>query len=87
MRFAIRVKAGAARTKVGGSWGEALVVAVTAPAIDGRANEAVRKAVAEAFQVRARQVAIVSGSRSRDKVVEIDPAPADGVRRLADLRE
>jgi len=50
------------------------VVAVAAPAVDGKANEAVRRAVAEAFGVRARDVTVVSGARSRDKVLEIDGA-------------
>ena len=52
----------------------ALVVAVAAPAVDGKANEAVRRAVAAAFGVRARDVTVVSGERSRDKVLEVDGA-------------
>ncbi|NUT51213.1 MAG: DUF167 domain-containing protein, partial [Saccharothrix sp.] len=49
-RFAIRVKPGAKREAVGGRWGDgALVVAVAAPAVEGKANEAVRKALARAF--------------------------------------
>ena len=50
------------------------MVAVAAPAVDGKANEAVRRAVAQAFGVRARDVTVVSGARSRDKVLEIDGA-------------
>ena len=53
-----------------------LVVAVAAPAVDGKANEAVRRAVADAFGVRVRDVTVVSGERSRDKVLEIDGADA-----------
>jgi uncharacterized protein (TIGR00251 family) len=89
MRFAIRVKPGAARTAVGGRWsgpaGDALIVAVSAPAVDGRANEAVRRALAEAFGVRRQQVAIVRGERSRDKLVRLDPEPPDAARMLAGL--
>lgn len=71
------MKPGAARTRVGGRWqGDALIVAVSAPAVDGRANEAVRRALAEAFGVRARDVVIVRGERSRDKLVEVDADPA-----------
>jgi uncharacterized protein (TIGR00251 family) len=70
---------------VGGRRGDALTVAVTAPAVDGRANEAVRQALADAFGVRRRQVVIVSGERARDKVVEIDPEPPEGARLLADM--
>lgn len=82
MRFGIRVKPGARRTSVGGSHGGALVVAVAAPAVEGKANEAVRRALAEAFGVRAREVAIVVGDRGRDKVVEIDGEHGELLRRL-----
>jgi len=76
----VRVRPGARRTAVGGRWdgpgGPALVVAVAAPAVDGKANVAVLAALAAAFGVRARQLAIVTGERGRDKVVELaDPPP------------
>jgi uncharacterized protein (TIGR00251 family) len=89
VRFAVRVKPGTRREAVGGhhpgAYGPALVVAVTAPAVDGKANQAVRSALARAFGVRARDVLIVSGERSRDKVVELDPAPDGAPELLADL--
>ncbi|NUT96050.1 MAG: DUF167 domain-containing protein [Saccharothrix sp.] len=81
-RFGVRVKPGAKRDAVGGVWGErALVVAVAAPAVEGKANEAVRRAVAVAFGVRRQDVRLVHGERGRDKVVELDPAP-DGAREI-----
>lgn len=89
-RFAVRVKPGARRETVGGLWagpaGEALVVAVAAPAVEGKANDAVRAALARAFGVRRAAVTIVTGDRGRDKVVELDPAPLDAAERLARLR-
>jgi uncharacterized protein (TIGR00251 family) len=86
LRFGIRVKPGARREAVGGRWdGAALVVAVAAPAVEGKANEAVRKALARAFGVRKQDVSVVAGDRGRDKVVEIDPAPAGSSERLAEL--
>jgi uncharacterized protein len=77
------VKPAARRVAVGGRWaGDALLVAVAAPAVEGKANEAVRRALATAFGVRPRDVTIVTGERGRDKVVEI----AGGVpARLAEL--
>jgi uncharacterized protein (TIGR00251 family) len=88
-RFPIRVKPNARREIVGGVWpgpnGDALVVAVAAPAVDGKANDAVRKAVAAAFGVRRQQVSIVAGERSRDKLIELDPAPDRAAERLAAL--
>lgn len=81
MRIAIRVKPGSARTAVGGRHGDALVVSVTARAVDGKATEAALRAVAEAFDVRRRDVSLVTGATSRDKVVEIDGAAEDLARR------
>lgn len=71
MRFAIRVKPGAKKDSVGGRHGDALIVAVAAPPVDGKANEAVRKALAKAFGVRKQDVTIITGERGRDKVVEL----------------
>jgi uncharacterized protein (TIGR00251 family) len=89
LRFAVRVKPGARRDEVGGRWdggsGAALVVAVTAAAVEGKANDAVRAALAAAFGVRRRDVRIVSGERGRDKLVELHDAPADAAARLAAL--
>ncbi len=72
MRVAIRVKPGSARTSVGGRHGEALVVTVTARAVDGKATEAALRAVADAFGVKRRDVTLVAGAASRDKVIDID---------------
>lgn len=75
MRFAVRVRPGARREVVGGSHGGALVVAVAAPAVEGKANDAVRTALATAFGVRKRDVVIVVGERGRNKVVELPDDP------------
>ena len=83
IRFAIRVRPGARRDHVGGRrpgpGGEALLVTVAAPAVDGKANEAVRRALATAFAIRRQDVEIVTGLRSRDKVVQLT-APDDEAR-------
>lgn len=85
-RFAVRVKPAAKRTAVGGRWGpDTLVVAVAAPAVEGKANEAVRVALAAAFGVRRAAVTVVRGDRGRDKLVELDPEPPAAAARLAEL--
>ena len=73
MIIAIRVRANASANKVGGTAGEParLVVAVQAPAVDGKANASIAKVVAKAFDVRTRDVTIISGELSRDKRIEI----------------
>ena len=89
----VRVRPGAGRTKVGGCYqgahGPALVVAVGAPAVDGKATEAVRRVLAEALGVRAADVSLRLGATSRDKVftvVTAEGAEALG-RRVALLRD
>jgi len=65
----IRVRPNSSRNKVGGAVGEPprLVVAVQAPAVDGKANQAVIKELAVAFGLRARDFTVVFGELGRDK--------------------
>jgi len=89
VRVTIRVRPGASRTRVGGDHAGALVVAVGAPPVDGRATNAALAALAQALDVRARDVVLVSGTTSRTKVVDVE-VPPDRVEsvtlRLAALR-
>jgi uncharacterized protein len=80
VRVAIRVKPGARLTRVGGAHGAsgALVVAVQARAVDGKATEAALRALAAALGVPRRSVSLVSGATARDKVVELRDPP-DGL--------
>ena len=73
MRVTIRVRPGSSREYVGGTYGDStIVVRVCAPAVDGRATEAALRAVASAFGVRRGDVRLVTGTTSRDKVIEIE---------------
>ena len=82
MRVTIRVRPGAGRTQVGGEHAGALLVRVSAPAVDGRATEAALAAVAGAFGVRRRAVTLVSGATSRTKVVDVAGADQAALDRL-----
>jgi len=89
--IAVRVKPNAARAKVGGChdgrYGPALVVSVTAPAVDGRATMAVLAAVAAALSLGARQVELRTGATRRDKLLTVTDPPADLDTRLRALRD
>jgi len=89
VRVAIRVRPGASRTHVGGSHGDALVVRVAERAVDGQATEAALRALATALGLRRRDVRLVSGPASRDKVAAVAATEgSDEVRRrVAHLRE
>lgn len=70
----IRVRPNASRNKVGGSVGspQRLLGAVQAPAVDGKANAAVIKELANAFGSKARDFTIVYGELGRDKRLLVD---------------
>lgn len=87
LRLTIRVRPGASRTKVGGRYGDAgdvLTVAVNAPPVEGAANDAVITAIAKAFGIRPRQVAIVSGHQGRTKIVDLDVPSEESARVILD---
>lgn len=88
---AVRVKPGSSRTAVGGRHdgprGPALIVAVSAPAVDGRATEAARRALADALGVRPSAIVLRSGAASRDKVFAVADPPADLAERIRALRD
>lgn len=82
MRVSLRVRPGASRTSVGGSYAGALVVTVQTQAVDGKATETALAAVAKELGVPRRDVTMVSGRTSRTKVVEVPDACEDRVLEL-----
>ena len=86
LKISVRAKPGAKRTHVGGAVGDALAVAVTAPAVDGKANDAVIEALADAFGVKKREVSVLHGHTGRDKVMQIEGDSAHLTARLNQLK-
>lgn len=87
----VRVKPGASRVRVGGRHdgphGPALVVAVNAPPVDGRATEAARRALAGALGVRPASVVLRLGAASRDKLFLVEDAPETVAETIRTLRD
>jgi uncharacterized protein (TIGR00251 family) len=83
----IRVRPNASRNKVGGTAGDPprLLVAVQAPAVDGKANAAVIKELATAFDLRARDFTIVHGELARDKRLVVSGNETEIAKRLEEL--
>ena len=72
----VRAKPSSSRNRVGGAYGEALVVSVTAPAVDGKASKAIIRLLAEALDVPKGAIRIKSGLHARTKIVAIDLQPS-----------
>lgn len=68
----LRVVPGANRPGIVGRYGDAWKVRVSAPAEDGRANDAVLDLLARTLDVSRRDVHLTVGATSRDKVVVLD---------------
>lgn len=76
----LRVVPNARRSKVVGEYGEAIKLKIAAPAVEGKANEALLQFVASHLGVPRRAVELISGEKSRDKTVEVDGLDLDLVR-------
>jgi uncharacterized protein (TIGR00251 family) len=76
--ISIHAQPGAMRTEVAGLHGDALKIRIAAPALEDRANAALIEFIAKKLGVARRDVALVSGAKSRAKRFEIraacDPA-------------
>jgi len=75
----VRVIPKASKNEVAGWRGDSLCVKVTAPPLDGAANEAVIRFLAEVMGVKKGDVRIVAGERSRDKVIAIEGVSAEDI--------
>jgi uncharacterized protein len=69
--FAVRVAPRASRNAIEGEHAGALKVRLTAPPVEGRANEALRRLLAEHLNVPVGAVRIVAGEANRTKRVSV----------------
>lgn len=67
--FPVRVVPRASKNEISGRQGEAVKIRLAAPPVEGAANEALIDFLAEILEVRKRQIEILSGHASRDKLV------------------
>jgi uncharacterized protein (TIGR00251 family) len=69
--FAVKVHPRARKNAITGLVGDALKLALTAPPVEGKANQAVIEFFADLFEIPRSSVTIASGETSRNKVVRI----------------
>jgi uncharacterized protein (TIGR00251 family) len=68
----VRVIPRARRDEIAGERAGRLLIRLTAPPVDGAANAALRRLVARRAGVPARQVSILRGHASRDKLIRVE---------------
>ena len=78
----LHIQPGAKKTEFAGLHGEALKIRLAAPPVDGKANEALIRFIAETLGLPKAAVNLKSGQTSRRKVVEVCGATTEAVARL-----
>jgi uncharacterized protein (TIGR00251 family) len=78
--LAVRVQPRAKRDEVVGERAGAVVVRVAAPPVDGKANLALCRFVAQRAGVARSAVMVIRGASARDKVLRVEGIDADALR-------
>jgi uncharacterized protein (TIGR00251 family) len=76
----VRLQPRARRDEIVGERAGAIVIRVTAPPVDGKANEALCRLIAKAARVAPSRVRVVRGHAARTKVVEVEGVELDALR-------
>jgi uncharacterized protein len=78
--FGVKVHPRAKKNAITGEVGDALKISLTAPPIDGRANQACIEFLANLLKVLRSSVTIASGESSRNKVIRVGGLSAEEVK-------
>jgi uncharacterized protein len=83
--FAVKVHPRAKKNAIAGELGEALKVALTAPPVEGKANEACIEFFAKLLKVPRSSVSIAAGQSSRSKVIRVVGLSAEELQKRLNL--
>ena len=83
--FAVKLHPRARKNQITGEVGDALKLSLTAPPVEGRANQACIEFFANLLKVPRSSVTIAAGQASRNKVIRVAGLSADQVRRRLQL--
>lgn len=79
----LHIQPGARKTEFAGLHGDALKIRLAAPPVDGKANEALLKFIADTLGMAKTAVSLKSGSTSRRKVLELKGVDRAAIEALA----
>jgi uncharacterized protein (TIGR00251 family) len=72
----VRAQPRASRTEIAGLHGESLRIRIASPPVDGAANEALIRFLADRLGVPRRRVTLLRGEAGRDKTVAVEGVSA-----------
>jgi uncharacterized protein len=79
--FAVKIHPRARKNAITGELGDAIKLSLTAPPVEGRANEACIEFLANLLKVPRSSVTIASGQSNRRKVIRVSGISADEVHK------
>jgi uncharacterized protein len=83
--FAVKIHPRAKKNAITGQVGDALKVALTAPPIDGKANQACIEFFAKLLNVPRSFVTIAAGQTSRNKVIRVAGLSAEEIKKRLEI--
>ena len=81
----VRLQPRASRDEIAGERGGALLVRLTAPPVENRANEALCRLLAKRLGVAPTRVTLLRGAKSRDKTVQVEGLSTTEIARALGL--
>ena len=84
--LSVRIQPRASKNDIVRREGGGLKMRLTAPPVDGAANEALVKFLSDALSIPKSQIEIVSGHSSRDKIVRIEGKRREEIEQLLNIK-
>lgn len=77
IKLTVYVQPGAKKTTIAGMHGEHLKISLNAPPVDGAANQALIKFIAECLAIKMKDIQLIRGEKSRIKTLELTSSKLD----------
>lgn len=81
----IKVEPRSSKSGIVGPYGDALKVKLTSPPVEGKANKELIEVLAKAFGVAKKDIEIISGESSKNKIIKLRSVPSKSESLLSKL--